>query len=129
MCRVDVAGAAGGVTNVRALTALGLVLLVVSRWLHLAGYALAFGVCAFAWLAGQGGQKQKLRWLVNAGIALLVLAEPLALLAQSTSAPGAALFDGAAALDVLGSGYGLVLAQRLGLRCFCGRCSAPRAMA
>jgi putative copper export protein len=119
VCRVDVAGAAGGAANTRALTAAGFALLVASRWLHLAGYALAFGVCAALLvarpaLAGEARAARRLRRLVGAGIALLVLAEPLALLAQTAGRPGGALLDAATALDVLGSGYGLVLAQRLG---------------
>jgi copper transport protein len=116
---VDVAGAADGAANTRALTGAGFALLVASRWLHFAGYALAFGVCASWVLAGGSAAAQpiagrRLRRLVSAGIALLALAEPLALLAQMASVPGGAFFDAAAALDVLGSGYGLVLAQRLG---------------
>jgi copper transport protein len=121
VCRVDGAGAPadGSSSGMRSVTLAGLILLVLARWLHFVGYALGFGTITFAlWAtAALGEQPARMRrlWrLVNAGIVLLLCAEPLALLAQTIGVRGA-LFDLAVAGDVLASGFGLVWAQRIGV--------------
>jgi putative copper export protein len=118
VCRVDGAGAPvdGSSAGTRSVTPAGLVLLVLARWLHFVGYALGFGTITFAlWgAAALGDQPARLWRLVNAGIVLLLYAEPLALLAQTLGVRGA-LFDLAVAGDVLASGFGLIWAQRIGV--------------
>jgi putative copper export protein len=121
VCRVDGAGAQadGSGAGTRSVTSGGLLLLVLARWLHFVGYALGFGTITFGlWattaLGDQPTHRQRLWRLVNAGIALLLCAEPLALLAQTIGVRGA-LFDLAVAGDVLASGFGLVWAQRIGV--------------
>jgi putative copper export protein len=67
---------------------------------HFIGFALVFGVVAYG----------RTRRLVGTGVALLIVAEPLALLAQLASLS----IDGDTALAVLGSGFGRLLGLRLG---------------
>jgi copper transport protein len=81
-------------------TPVGLALQALARWVHFIGFALVFGVVAYG----------RTRRLVGAGVALLIVAEPLALLAQLASLS----FDGDTALAVLGSGFGRLLGLRLG---------------
>ncbi len=88
-------------------TPLGLALQALARWVHFAGFALAFGVVAYQRLVRS---KEGFRPLVGAGVALLIAAEPLALLGQLASLS----FDGDTALAVLGSGFGRLLGLRLG---------------
>lgn len=120
LCRVDGVGASTNDSGVgtRNVTTSGLVLLVVARWLHFVGYALGFGAIAFGlWAAVPEDTfvwKRRLWRLVNIGIVLLLCAEPLALLAQTIGVRNT-LFDLAVAGDVLGSGFGLVWAQRVGI--------------
>lgn len=87
-------------------TPLGLALQVLARWVHFAGFALAFGVVAYRALTKREGFDR----LVVTGIALLIAAEPLALIAQLASLS----FDGDTALAALGSSFGRLLALRLG---------------
>jgi copper transport protein len=88
-------------------TPLGLALQALARWVHFAGFALVFGVAGYRLLTkGTAGFER----LTGAGVALLVAAEPLALVAQLASIS----FDGDTALAVLGSGFGRLLALRLG---------------
>jgi putative copper export protein len=121
VCRVDGAGAQADGTGVgtRSVTPAGLVLLVLARWLHFAGYALGFGTITFGlWASAALGEQlsriPRLWQLVQAGIVLLLCAELLALLAQTIGVQGA-LFDLAVAGNVLASGFGLVWAQRIGV--------------
>ena len=78
----------------------GLLLLVVGRWAHFAGFALSFGVLFFRWAAlwpaarrARPSADTRLWGLVNAGIAALLAAEVLTLAAlalpaaQSSSLP------------------------------------------
>jgi copper transport protein len=110
--RVRAGGAAG--------STLGIVLQALARALHFAGYALTFGVFAFRQLAlaplslTNAPTSERRVWrLVGVGVLVLLIAEPLALVAQSTSLGG-----GAVDLEVVGgaldSSFGRVLAQRLG---------------
>jgi copper transport protein len=121
VCRVDGAGAQadGSGVGTRSVTPAGLLLLVLARWLHFVGYALGFGTITFGlWITAALGEQparmQRLWRLVQAGIVMLLCAEPLALLAQTIGVQGA-LFDLAVAGNVLASGFGLVWAQRIGV--------------
>lgn len=94
---------------------------VLARWLHALGYALGFGVLAFNRLvlrppAGEYTRvyERRLHRLVTLGLVLLVLAEPLALVGQTASLGTGTLFDGGVAGAALATGFGRVLAQRLG---------------
>jgi copper transport protein len=80
-------------------TPVGLALQALARLVHFIGFALAFGVVAY------GGARR----LIGAGVALLIVAEPLALLAQLASLS----FDGDTALGVLGSSFGRLVGLRL----------------
>ena len=87
-------------------TPLGFLLQALARWVHFAGFALAFGVTAYGALIRR---EQRLKGLVAAGVVLLVAAEPLALIGQLASLS----FDGDTAIAVLASGFGRLLALRL----------------
>lgn len=95
---------AGG--EIGTATPIGYVLQALARWVHFAGFALAFGVVAFQALIRR---KERFNWLVGAGVILLVAAEPLALLGQLASLS----FDSDTAIAVLASGFGRLLALRL----------------
>lgn len=87
----------------------------LARWSHFAGYALAFGVLAFArFVARRPWPQAGSERLVAAGIAALLLAEPLALAAQAWSLAGDGPWDPGDVADLLGSSFGRSLAQRLG---------------
>ena len=91
---------------------LGLLLQALSRWLHFLGFALAFGSLAFQVLVlGERDSVPRLRRLAYVGIALLLVAEPVALVAQAASL-GA--IDSPSLADILGSAFGRVVALRLG---------------
>ncbi len=86
---------------------LGLALQTLGRWLHFAGYALAFGGAAYIALI----RREKRLWrLVLAGLGLLLVAEPVGLLAQLVSLS----VDADTTLSVLASSFGRLLALRLG---------------
>jgi copper transport protein len=87
-------------------TPLGFFLQALARWVHFAGFALAFGVVGYQALMQR---KQRLKRLVATGVILLITAEPLALLGQLASLS----FDGDTAIAVLASGFGRLLALRL----------------
>ncbi len=87
-------------------TPLGLALQAAARWVHFAGFALVFGLAAYGLLGGSGVFNRAL----GAGIVLLVVAEPIAVLGQLASLS----FDGDTAIAVLGSGFGRLVALRLG---------------
>src|SRR5207249_1358435 len=70
----------------------GLALQVVARWLHFAGYALGFGTLAFGLvvlrplgISERGSAERRMRWLVSGGIALLLVAAAVTLVAQVVS--------------------------------------------
>jgi copper transport protein len=88
-------------------TPMGFALQALARWMHLFGVALTFGLIIF-----QHATRQELlrpRRVVNAGLLLLIAAEPVALVAQLASLS----FDGATAVTVMGSGFGRLLGLRL----------------
>ena len=84
----------------------------LARWLHFIAYALSFGVLAFQFLVLRDPVPDaRLRGLIRAGIALLIVAEPIALIGQAASLGD---LDSAALASVLASNFGRVLALRLG---------------
>jgi copper transport protein len=85
---------------------LGFILQALARWVHFAGFALAFGVVGYQALTQR---PQRFKRLVTTGVILLIAAEPLALLGQLASLS----FDGDTAIAVLASGFGRLLALRL----------------
>ena len=89
-------------------TPLGFALQALARWMHFFGLALTFGVIIYQQLSRR---ELRLRRLVSAGLALLIAAEPVALIAQLASLS----FDGATAIDVLASGFGRLLGLRLAI--------------
>jgi copper transport protein len=101
------------------VSTLGLALQVLGRWLHLIGFALAFGPVAFRLLVlaplGLGGTlSRRVLWRISGmGIVLLLAAEPVALLGQTASLSNG-LWDTDLAGEALSSSFGRVLAQRLG---------------
>ena len=95
-----------------AVAPLGLFLQTLARWLHFLGFALAFGGIAFrVLLLPDPEAPPRLRHLWYAGLALLVIAEPLALAGQAASLGS---LDSLALADLLASAFGRVLALRLG---------------
>ncbi len=99
----------------------GLLIQVFARFLHLLGFALAFGPLAFYWwvlrplaLTGEEAVRRWLFRLVSAGVLLLLVAEPFTLLAQLVSLQAGTLFDPLIVGGILASSAGRVLAQHLG---------------
>lgn len=96
--------------DVGSVSPAGLLLQGLARWLHLLGVALAFGVIAFRTFVlpdAEARHAARLDALVAAGIALLIVAEPVALAAQALSL-------GVVAGDLVVSSFGRVLGLRLG---------------
>ncbi len=89
----------------RLLTALG-------RWLSRVGFSLGFGVVFAALLSG--GMTARCWRLVSAGVMLLIVAEPVALLGQIALLAPARVLDLGFAADVLLTRYGHLSALRLG---------------
>ncbi len=109
--------AAGGLGRPRQ----GLILQMLARAIHFVGYALSFGVFAFRQtillplsLASDAAGERRVWGLVGAGVIALVIAEPLALLAQVVSLSAGGPFDLEVVGGALDSSFGRVLAQRLG---------------
>jgi copper transport protein len=102
-------GFGGG--DVGLVSPLGLVLQSLGRWMHFGGYALGFGAATYAWFVAR--DLRPLR-LAGVGIALLLVAEPLALFAQTASLDPSHTFDGDALTGALASPFGRVLGLRLG---------------
>jgi len=100
------AAVSGG--EIGTATPLGFVLQALARWIHFIGMALAFGIIAYQVLTRPA---PRLRRLPLAGVALLIAAEPLALIAQLASLS----FDGDTAIAVLASPFGRLLGLRLGV--------------
>jgi copper transport protein len=112
-----------GTGDVGQVPPIGLAMQALSRWLHFAGFALSFGVAIYSlFLArdpphllgrSQPGEGRPLL-LAGAGVALLLAAEPLALLAQTISLDPSHAFDGDALTSALTSPFGHVLGLRVG---------------
>lgn len=92
--------------HVGTSTPLGVALQALAHWIHFAGFALVFGVAGYRVLTRSSGFAR----LTGAGVALLVAAEPMAVIAQLASLS----FDGDTAVAVLGSDFGRLVALRLG---------------
>jgi copper transport protein len=112
--------ASPGLADLGASSPIGLALEVVARWLHLAGLALSFGIVAFRLLVLDRLSLSRCEpivgrlWgLVGVGTVLLLLAEPLSLLAQTTSLASGAPVDADLVISALDSSFGRVWAQRL----------------
>ena len=92
--------------EVGTATPAGVALQALAHWAHFIGFALVIGVVGYGILVRRAFTPS----LVGAGIALLIAAEPLALLGQLASLS----LDGDTALAVLGSTFGRLLGLRLG---------------
>ncbi len=90
----------------------GALLSAMGRWLGLAGFALGFGVVFAALLSG--GMTARLWRLVSAGVMLMIVAEPVALLGQLATLAPARILDLGFAEDVLLTRFGHLSALRLG---------------
>jgi copper transport protein len=101
-------GLGGG--DVGLVSPIGLVLQALGRWFHFAGFALAFGASIYALFVARDPRPLR---LAGAGLALLVGAEPLSLLAQTASLDPAQTFDGDALTSAMASPFGRVLGLRL----------------
>jgi copper transport protein len=88
----------------------GLALQALSRWLHFGGYALGIGAAIYCLFVAHDSRPLR---LAGVGVALLLVAEPLALLAQTASLDPAQTFDGDALTSALASPFGRVLGLRL----------------
>jgi copper transport protein len=89
---------------------LGLVLQALGRWMHFAGFALGFGVATYALFVARDPRPLR---LAGVGVALLLVAEPLALFAQTASFDPSQTFDGDALTGALASSFGRVLGLRV----------------
>ncbi|HZR41257.1 MAG TPA: copper resistance protein CopC [Ktedonobacteraceae bacterium] len=117
-------GHIGGIwasTTTSSVSPLGLLLQILARLLHFLGYALGFGSLAFCLLVlrplaidRKKSVQQRTFRLVTWGIILLLLAEPVALLAQIVSLRAGVLLNAIIIGDVLASSFGHILALRLG---------------
>jgi copper transport protein len=101
-------GLGGG--DVGLVSPVGLVLQSLGRWMHFAGFALGFGSATYALFIAQNPRPMR---LAGAGIALLLVAEPLALLAQTASLDPAQTFDPDGLIGALASPFGRVLGLRV----------------
>jgi copper transport protein len=104
-------GGAGPTSELGGVAPLGLALAALARVLHFVGFALAFGVLLGAELFAI--PHPGVRALVLAGLALLLLAEPVALLGQSASLGPEQALDPDLLADIAASSFGRVLAWRL----------------
>jgi copper transport protein len=99
-----------GSTDVGLVSPLGFVLQVLARLLHFMGFALGYGAATYALFVARD---VRLLRLSGVGVALLLIAEPLALLAQTASLDPARTFDVDALTDALGWPFGRVFALRV----------------
>ncbi len=94
----------------------------LARSAHFVGYALGFGAFAFQVIVlrplglGASDAERRVWQLVGTGVVLLLAAEPLALLAQTSSlgAGAGGALDPEVVSGALDSSFGRVLAQRVG---------------
>jgi copper transport protein len=105
---VNAPGFGGG--NIGLASPLGLVLQALGRWLHFAGFALGFGVATYALFVARDNRPLR---LAGAGAAVLLVAEPLSLLAQTASFDPTQTLDGDALISALASPFGRVLGLRI----------------
>jgi copper transport protein len=101
-------GLGGG--DVGLVSPVGFALQALGRFIHFVGFALGFGAAAYSLFVAR--DRRQLR-LAGVGVALLLVAEPLALLAQTASLDPAQTFDGDALTGALASSFGRVLGLRV----------------
>ena len=101
-------GLGGG--DVGLVSPVGFVLQGLGRFFHFVGFALGFGVATYALFVARDPRPLR---LAGVGVALLLVAEPLALLAQTASLDPAQTFDGDALTGALASPFGRVLGLRV----------------
>jgi len=108
------------IADVGGVSPFGLALQVSARWLHFVGFALSFGVVGF-WLlvlrpalVDDATVEGRIWQAVNTGVIVLVVAEPVALLAQTSSVGVDQMLNPDVIGSTLGSSFGRVWAQRLG---------------
>jgi copper transport protein len=99
-----------GAGDIGLVSALGLLLQALGRWLHFAGFALGFGAAIYTLFGARDPRQLRLS---SVGVALLLVAEPLALLAQTASIDPAQTFDGDALTSTLASPFGRILGLRV----------------
>jgi len=99
-----------GEASIGLSTPLGLALQALGRWLHFAGFALGFGAATYALFVTKDSRPLR---LAGAGAALLLVAEPVSLLAQTASFDPAAAFDADPLISALASPFGRVLGLRV----------------
>jgi copper transport protein len=90
----------------------GIVLEAAGHWLWLLGFALGFGVPFAALLSG--GMSNELWRPVSAGVVLMIVSEPVALLGQTAALAPSRMFDPGFAEDVFLTNYGHLAGLRLG---------------
>ncbi len=90
----------------------GVAIVAAGHWLSLLGFALGFGVVFAALLSG--GMTERCWQFVSAGIVLMLVAEPVALLGEMATLAPSRLLDPSFAEDVLLTNYGHLAALRLG---------------
>ena len=100
-----------GGTDVGLASPAGLVLQALGRWMHFLGFALGFGAATYALFLSRDPRPLRLAGL---GVAFLLVAEPLALFAQTASLDPGQTFDGEALTGALASPFGRVLGLRVG---------------
>ena len=98
-----------GSGDVGLVSPAGLVLQALGRFFHFVGFALAFGAATYALFVTRDPRPLR---LAGTGVALLLIAEPLALLGQTASLNPAQTFDGDALTSALASPFGRVLGLR-----------------
>ena len=106
--QVRAPGLGGG--DVGLVSPVGLALQALGRWLHFGGFALGFGAAIYCLFIARDWRPLR---LTSVGVALLLAAEPLALIAQTASLDPARAFDGDALTSALSSPFGRVLGLRL----------------
>jgi copper transport protein len=99
-----------GSGDVGLVSPVGLVLQALGRWTHFAGFALGFGAAIYALFLAKDPRPLRLS---GAGVAMLLVAEPLGVLAQTASLDPAGTFDGDALTSALASPFGRALGLRI----------------
>ena len=99
-----------GGADVGLVSPVGLVLQALGRWLHFAGFALGVGAATYGLFVAKDPRPMR---LAGAGVVLLLVAEPLALLAQTASLDPSQVLDGDSLTSALASPFGRVFGLRV----------------
>jgi copper transport protein len=99
-----------GARDVGLVSPVGLILQALGRCLHFAGFALGVGAATYGLFVAKDLRQMR---LAGAGVVLLVVAEPLALLAQTASLDPAQVLDGDSLTSALASPFGRVFGLRM----------------